>query len=315
MARKKIALVGAGQIGGTMALVLAQKQLGDVVLIDIPQTEGMPKGKALDIMEGRSVMGTSCNLTGSTDYADIAGADVVIVTAGVPRKPGMSRDDLLGINCGVIKTVGEAIKNTAPNAFVIVITNPLDAMVYNMQKVTGFPSNKVIGMAGVLDSSRLACFVAMELGVSAEDVKAVVMGGHGDTMVSLYDCVSVGGIPLSRLMSKEKFDELAKRTAGAGGEIVNLLVRGSAFYSPATSAIKMAEAYLLDKKSVLTCAVKLDGEYGVKGLYCGVPCVIGANGVEKIFDLSASMNDAEKAAFANSVEACKKNADWVDANT
>lgn len=266
MARKKIALVGAGQIGGTMALVLAQKQLGDVVLIDIPQTEGMPKGKALDIMEGRSVMGTSCNLTGSTDYADIAGADVVIVTAGVPRKPGMSRDDLLGINCGVIKTVGEAIKNTAPNAFVIVITNPLDAMVYNMQKVTGFPSNKVIGMAGVLDSSRLACFVAMELGVSAEDVKAVVMGGHGDTMVSLYDCVSVGGIPLSRLMNKEKFDELAKRTAGAGGEIVNLLVRGSAFYSPATSAIKMAEAYLLDKKSVLTCAVKLDGEYGVKGL-------------------------------------------------
>lgn len=315
MARKKIALVGAGQIGGTMALVLAQKQLGDVVLIDIPQTEGMPKGKALDIMEGRSVMGTSCNLSGSTDYADIAGSDVVIVTAGVPRKPGMSRDDLLSINCGVIKTVGEAIKNTAPNAFVIVITNPLDAMVYNMQKVTGFPSSKVIGMAGVLDSSRLACFVAMELGVSAEDVKAVVMGGHGDTMVSLYDCVSVGGIPLSRLMNKEKFEELAKRTAGAGGEIVNLLVRGSAFYSPATSAIKMAEAYLLDKKSVLTCAVKLNGEYGVNGQYCGVPCVIGANGVEKIFDLSSTMTAEEKAAFDKSVDACKKNAEWVDANT
>ncbi len=313
MARKKIALVGAGQIGGTMALVLAQKNLGDVMLIDIPMTEGMPKGKALDIMEGRSVINSSVELQGSTDYADIAGADVVIVTAGFPRMPGMSRDDLLTKNCGVIKTVGEAIKQHAPNAFVIVITNPLDAMVYNMQKVTGFDSSKVIGMAGVLDSSRLACFVAMELGVSADDVKAIVMGGHGDTMVSLYDCVSVGGIPLPQLMSKEKFEELAARTANAGGEIVNLLGRGSAFYSPATSAIKMAEAYLLDKKSVLTCAVKLNGEYGVNGLYCGVPCVIGSNGVEKIFEIK--MNEAEKAAFDKSVAACKKNADWVDANT
>ena len=315
MARKKIALVGAGQIGGTMALVLAQKQLGDVVLIDIPMTEGMPKGKALDIMEGRSVINSSVELSGSTDYSAIAGADVVIVTAGFPRMPGMSRDDLLEKNCGVIKTVGEAIKATAPNAFVIVITNPLDAMVYNMQKVTGFPSNRVIGMAGVLDSSRLACFVAMELGVSAEDVKAIVMGGHGDTMVSLYNCVSVGGIPLPQLMTKEKFNELAARTADAGGEIVRLLGRGSAFYSPATSAIKMAEAYLLDKKSVLTCAVQLNGEYGEasKGLYCGVPCVIGANGVEKIFKIE--MNDAEKAAFDKSVEACKKNAEWVDAHT
>ena len=222
ISRKKIALVGAGQIGGTMALVLAQKGLGDVVLIDIPQTEGMPKGKALDIMEGRSVINSSVNLTGSTDYADLAGADVVIVTAGVPRKPGMSRDDLLGINCGVIKTVGEAIKQHAPEAFVIVITNPLDAMVYNMQKVTGFPSNRVVGMAGVLDSSRLACFVAMELGVSADDVKAIVMGGHGDTMVSLYECVSVGGIPLPQLMDRETFDRIAARTANAGGEIVLL---------------------------------------------------------------------------------------------
>lgn len=313
MARKKVALVGAGQIGGTMALVLAQKNLGDVILIDIPQTEGMPKGKALDIMEGRSVINSSVELTGSTNYEDLAGSDVVIVTAGVPRKPGMSRDDLLGINCGVIKTVGEAIKKNAPNAFVIVITNPLDAMVYNMQKVTGFPSNRVIGMAGVLDSSRLATFVAMELGVNPEDVKTIVMGGHGDTMVSMYDYVSVGGIPLAQLMTKEKFDELAKRTANAGGEIVNLLVRGSAFYSPATSAIKMAEAYLLDKKSVLTCAVKLNGEYGVTGLYCGVPCVIGANGVEKIFEVK--MTAEERAAFDKSVEACKKNAAWVDANT
>lgn len=313
MARKKIALVGAGQIGGTMALVLAQKQLGDVILIDIPQTEGMPKGKALDIMEGRSVINSSVNLSGSTDYADLKGADVVIVTAGVPRKPGMSRDDLLGINCGVIKTVAEAIKEHAPNAFVIVITNPLDAMVYNMQKQTGFPSNRVIGMAGVLDSARLACFVADELGVSVEDVKALVMGGHGDTMVSLYECVSVGGIPLPQLMSKEKFAELAKRTAGAGGEIVNLLVRGSAFYSPATSAIHMAEAYLLDKKSVFSCAAMLNGEYGVKGLYCGVPVVVGANGVEKI--LEVKMNDEEMAAFQKSIEAVKKNAEWVDSHT
>lgn len=312
--RKKISLVGAGQIGGTMALALAQKGLGDVLLIDIPMPQGnLPQGKALDIMEGRSVINSSVNLSGSTDYADMAGSDVVIVTAGVPRKPGMSRDDLLGINCGIIKTVGEAIKKNAPDAFVIVITNPLDAMVYNMQKVTGFPSNRVVGMAGVLDSSRLACFVAMELGVSAEDVKAIVMGGHGDTMVSLYECVSVGGIPLPQLMDKAKFDELAARTANAGGEIVNLLVKGSAFYSPGLSAVKMAEAYLLDKKSVLTCAVKLNGEYGVEGLYCGVPAVIGGNGVEKIFEVK--LNEAEQAAFDKSVEAVKKNAAWVDANT
>lgn len=312
--RKKISLVGAGQIGGTMALALAQKGLGDVLLIDIPMPQGnLPQGKALDIMEGRSVINSSVNLSGSTDYADMVGSDVVIVTAGVPRKPGMSRDDLLGINCGIIKTVGEAIKKNAPDAFVIVITNPLDAMVYNMQKVTGFPSNKVVGMAGVLDSSRLACFVAMELGVSAEDVKAIVMGGHGDTMVSLYEYVSVGGIPLPQLMEKSKFDELAARTANAGGEIVNLLVKGSAFYSPGLSAVKMAEAYLLDKKSVLTCAVKLNGEYGVNGLYCGVPVVIGGNGVEKIFEVK--LNEAEQAAFDKSVEAVKKNAAWVDANT
>ena len=313
MARKKIALVGAGQIGGTMALVLAQKNLGDVVLIDIPQTQGMPKGKALDIMEGRSVINSSVDLQGSTDYSAIKGADVVIVTAGFPRMPGMSRDDLLDKNCGVIKTVAEAIKENAPDAFVIVITNPLDAMVYSMQKQSGLPANKVIGMAGVLDSARLACFVADELGVSVEDVKALVMGGHGDTMVSIMECVSVGGIPVSQLMSKEKFAELAKGTAGAGGEIVNLLGRGSAFYSPATSAIHMAEAYLLDKKSVFSCAAKLNGEYGVSGLYCGVPVVVGANGVEKI--LEVKMSAEEKAAFDKSVEACKKNAEWVDAHT
>ena len=313
MARKKIALVGAGQIGGTMALVLAQKQLGDVVLIDIPMTQGMPKGKALDIQEGRSVIRSSVDLQGSTDYSAIKGADVVIVTAGFPRMPGMSRDDLLEKNCGVIKTVAEAIKENAPDAFVIVITNPLDAMVYNMQKQSGLPANKVIGMAGVLDSARLACFVADELKVSVEDVQALVMGGHGDTMVSIYECVSVAGIPLPQLMSREKFDELAKRTAGAFGEIVPLLGRGSAFYSPATSAVHMAEAYLLDKKSVFSCAAKLSGEYGISGLYFGVPAVIGANGVEKI--LEVKLSDDEKAAFEKSVAACKKNAEWVDAHT
>ena len=308
MARKKIALVGAGQIGGTMALVLAQKQLGDVVLIDV--AEGVPQGKALDIMEGRLVLNTSCEVTGSNSYDSLTGSDVVIVTAGLPRKPGMSRDDLLEVNYNIIEKVGQGIKEKAPNALVIVVTNPLDAMVYAMQKVTGFPADRVVGMAGVLDSARLACFVAMELGVSAEDVQALVMGGHGDTMVSLFDFVSVGGIPLPQLRDKATFDKLAKRTAGAGGEIVNLLKTGSAFYSPGVSAIQMAEAYLLDKKSVVTVAAKLDGQYGVKGLYCGVPVVMGAKGVEKIFEVK--LNAEEKAAFDKSVEAVKDLVSWVD---
>lgn len=309
MARKKIALVGAGQIGGTMALVLAQKQLGDVVLIDV--AEGVPQGKALDIMEGRLVLGTSCIVNGSNDYASLKDSDVVIVTAGLPRKPGMSRDDLLDVNYGIIEKVGLAIKEHAPNAFVIVVTNPLDAMVYAMQKVSGLPAHKVVGMAGVLDSARLACFVAMELGVSAESVQAIVMGGHGDTMVGLYDFCSVGGIPLKQLMSKENFDKLAKRTAGAGGEIVALLKTGSAFYSPGVSAIEMAESYLLDKKKVVTVAASLNGEYGVAGgLYCGVPVIIGENGVEKIFEVS--MTDEEKKGFDVSVAAVKDLVSWVD---
>ncbi|MCL1908465.1 MAG: malate dehydrogenase [Holophagaceae bacterium] len=308
MARKKISLVGAGQIGGTMALALAQKQLGDIVLIDV--VEGVPQGKALDIMEGRLSIGTSAVLTGTNEYCDLAGSDVVIVTAGVPRKPGMTRDDLLNINFGIIEKVGQAIKASAPKAFVIVVTNPLDAMVYAMQKVTCLPSERVVGMAGVLDSSRLACFVAMELGVAADDVQAVVMGGHGPSMVSLYDFVSVSGIPLPQLMNRETFDKLSKRTAMAGDEIVGLLKTGSAFYSPGLSAIKMAEAYLLDKKSVLTCAAMLDGQYGVKGLYCGVPVVMGAGGVEKIIEVK--LKDDEKASFDKSVEAVKGNADWVD---
>ncbi|HSQ42163.1 MAG TPA: malate dehydrogenase [Fibrobacteraceae bacterium] len=309
MSRKKIALVGAGQIGGTMALVLAQKQLGDVVLIDI--AEGVPQGKALDIMEGRLVLGTSAVVTGSNDYAALKGADVVIVTAGLPRKPGMSRDDLLDVNFGIIEKVAKAIKENAPNAFVIVVTNPLDAMVYAMQKVSGLPSNKVVGMAGVLDSARLACFVAMELGVSAESVQAIVMGGHGDAMVGLYDFCSVGGIPLKQLMDKATFDKLAKRTAGAGGEIVAMLKTGSAFYSPGVSAVEMAESYLLDKKKVVTVAAALNGEYGVNGgLYCGVPVVIGANGVEKVFEIKMAAD--EKAAFDKSVTAVKDLVAWVN---
>jgi len=309
MARNKIALVGAGQIGGTMALVLAQKQLGDVVLIDI--AEGVPAGKALDIMEGRLVLGTSCLVSGSNDYGDLEGSDVVIVTAGLPRKPGMSRDDLLEVNYNIIKKVGTAIKEHAPNAFVIVVTNPLDAMVYAMQKVSGLPQTKVVGMAGVLDSARLACFVAMELGVSAESVQAIVMGGHGDTMVGLYDFCSVGGIPLKQLMDKTTFDKLTKRTAGAGGEIVALLKTGSAFYSPGVSAIDMAESYLLDKKKVVTVAAALNGEYGVKGgLYCGVPVVIGEKGVEKIFEVK--LTDEEKKAFDVSVAAVLDLVAWVD---
>jgi malate dehydrogenase len=308
MARKKIALVGAGQIGGTMALVLAQKQLGDVVLIDI--SEGVPQGKALDIMEGRCVIPTAADIIGSNDYSQMDGADVVIVTAGLPRKPGMSRDDLLDVNYGIIKAVGQEIKDRAPNAFVIVVTNPLDAMVYAMQKVTGFATEKVVGMAGVLDSSRLACFVAMELGVAAEDVRALVMGGHGDTMVSIYNGCSIAGVPVSQLMDRATFDKLAERTAKAGGEIVALLKTGSAFYSPGLSAVHMAEAYLLDKKSVVTCAASLNGEYGVNGLYCGVPVIMGADGVEKILEIR--LEDDEKAAFQRSVDAVKDLVSWVD---
>ncbi len=308
MSRKKIALVGAGQIGGTMALVCAQKELGDVVMVDI--SEGMPQGKALDIQEGRSVIPSSSNLSGSNDYSALKGSDVVIVTAGLPRKPGMSRDDLLEINCGIIEKVGTAIKENAPDALVIVVTNPLDAMVYKMQKVTGFDSKKVVGMAGVLDSSRLACFIADELGVSASDVNAVVMGGHGDTMVGIYEAASVSGIPVKELMTKETFDSLAARTAKAGGEIVALLKTGSAFYSPGLSAVHMAEAYLKDSKTVLTCAAQLNGEYGIDGLYCGVPIIMGAKGVEKILEIS--LTEEERKAFDVSVEAVKGLVEWVD---
>ncbi len=305
-ARKKIALIGAGMIGGTLAHLCETKNLGDVVLFDI--AEGLPQGKALDISQSSAVDGHDVHLKGTNDYADIAGSDVVIVTAGVPRKPGMSRDDLVAINTGIIKTVGENIKKHAPNAFVIVITNPLDAMVYVMQKVSGLPANKVVGMAGVLDSSRFAFFLSEALGVSISDINAFVLGGHGDTMVPVVGYTTISGIPLPELVKQgwikqDALDKIVQRTRDGGAEIVNLLKTGSAFYAPAASAIRMAEAYIYDKKRILPVAAHLNGEFGVKDLYVGVPAVIGAGGVEKVVEISLSSE--EKAMFDKSVAAVK----------
>jgi malate dehydrogenase len=304
MARKKIALIGAGQIGGTLALLAGQKELGDVVLVDL--FEGVAKGKALDLQETRGVQKFDVNLTGggTTDYGIIDGADVCIVTAGVPRKPGMSRDDLLKVNLDAISKVAEGIKKHAPNAFVIVITNPLDSMVYAMYKITGFAKNKVVGMAGVLDSARFQYFVAEGAGVSPQDVQAMVLGGHGDDMVPVIRYCSVAGIPLPKLLDKAKIDAIVDRTRKGGGEIVQLLGTGSAFYAPAASAIAMAESYLRDKKRVLPCSAYLDGQYGVDGVFVGVPVVIGAAGVERVVELDLA--DEEKAMFARSVESVKK---------
>ncbi len=312
MARDKIALIGAGQIGGTLALLAGLKELGDVALFDV--VEGMPAGKALDLVESSPVEGFNALIKGSSDYADIEGADVVIVTAGVPRKPGMSRDDLISINAGVIKSVGENIKRYAPDAFVIVITNPLDAMVWAMQKVTGLAPNKVVGMAGVLDSARFRWFLAEEFKVSVEDVTAFVLGGHGDSMVPLVRYSTVAGIPLPDLVkmgwtTQERLDKIVQRTRDGGAEIVNLLKTGSAFYAPAASAIAMAESYLKDQKRVLPCAAHLSGQYGVKDLYVGVPVVIGAGGVERIVEIELSGED--RAAFDKSVAAVKSLCDAV----
>ncbi len=313
MARSKIALIGAGQIGGTLALLAGMKELGDITLFDI--VEGTPQGKALDLAELAPVEGFDSRLTGVNDYAGLAGADVIIVTAGVPRKPGMSRDDLLSINLKVMDAVGAGIKQHAPDAFVICITNPLDAMVWALQKSSGLPPRKVVGMAGVLDSSRFRYFLAEEFNVSVEDVTAFVLGGHGDDMVPLTRYSTVAGIPLPDLVamgwtSQAKIDAIVERTRKGGGEIVNLLKTGSAFYAPAASAIAMAESYLRDKKRVLPCAAYLDGEYGIKGMYVGVPVVIGAEGVERILEIQ--MTEPEKAMFAKSfasvqslVDACK----------
>ena len=306
MARKKIALVGAGQIGGTLALLAGQKELGDVTLLDIPDAEGVAKGKALDIAQLTPVAGYDAGYSGTSNYADIKGADVVIVTAGVPRKPGMSRDDLVGINARVMQAVGKGIKENAPNAFVIVITNPLDAMVGLMREVTGFKPNMVVGMAGVLDSARFRLFLAQEFKVSVEDVTAFVLGGHGDSMVPLARYSTVAGIPLPDLIkmgwtTQDKLDKIIQRTRDGGAEIVNLLKTGSAFYAPAASAIAMAESFLKDKKRLLPCAAYLSGQYGVKDMYVGVPVVIGAGGVEKVVEIS--LNAAEKAMFDKSVAA------------
>ena len=306
MARKKIALIGAGNIGGTLAHLAALKGLGDVVLFDV--AEGLPQGKALDLSQCGPVEGFSGTITGTNDYADIAGADVIIVTAGVARKPGMSRDDLLGINLKVMKAVGEGIKNNAPQAFVICITNPLDAMVWALREFSGLPHNMVVGMAGVLDSSRFSHFLADEFEVSVKDVTSFVLGGHGDTMVPVISYSAVSGIPVPDLIamgmsSQEKIDAIVKRTRGGGGEIVALLKTGSAYYAPATSGIAMAEAYLYDQKRVLPCAAYVSGEYGVNDLYVGVPVMLGAGGVEKIVEIK--LDDEAKGNLQVSVDAVK----------
>ena len=306
MARHKIALVGSGNIGGTLALLVGLKELGDVVLFDIQ--DGVPQGKALDIAESSPVEGFDSRMSGASDYSAIEGADVVIVTAGVPRKPGMSRDDLLSINSGVMATVGAGIAKYAPNAFVICITNPLDAMVWVLREKSGLPAHKVVGMAGVLDSARFRYFLAEEFNVSVEDVTAFVLGGHGDTMVPLVRYSTVAGIPLPDLVkmgwtTQERLDKIVQRTRDGGAEIVNLLKTGSAFYAPAASAIVMAESYLKDKKRVLPCAAALTGQYGVKDMYVGVPTVIGAGGVEKIVEIE--LNADEQAMFDKSVASVK----------
>ena len=306
MARNKIALIGAGQIGGTLALLAGLKELGDVVLFDI--ADGVPQGKALDLAEAAPVEGFDAKLSGASSYEAIAGSDVIIVTAGVPRKPGMSRDDLLGINLKVMEAVGAGIKQYAPDAFVICITNPLDAMVWALQKASGLPATKVVGMAGVLDSARFRYFLADEFNVSVQDVTAFVLGGHGDDMVPSVRYSTVAGIPLPDLVkmgwtTQERIDAIVKRTRGGGGEIVNLLKTGSAFYAPASSAISMAESYLKDQRRVLPCAAYLDGEYGVKGMYVGVPVILGANGVEKIVEISLDADETKM--FATSVASVK----------
>jgi malate dehydrogenase len=307
MARKKIALIGAGNIGGTLAHLAAQKELGDIVLFDV--AEGLPQGKALDLSQCGPVEGFDAAITGTNDYADIAGADVIIVTAGVARKPGMSRDDLLGINLKVMKSVGEGIAANAPDAFVICITNPLDAMVWALREFSGLPHNKVVGMAGVLDSARFSTFLAWEFGVSVRDVTSFVLGGHGDTMVPVAEYSTIKGIPVPDLIkmgrsTQERMDAIVKRTANGGGEIVGLLKTGSAFYAPAASAIAMAESYLGDQKRILPCAANLTGQYGVDNLYVGVPVVIGAGGVEQVIEIE--LTEQAKAGLQVSIDAVKE---------
>jgi malate dehydrogenase len=297
MARTKIALIGGGNIGGVLAEQAAYRELADVVLFDV--VEDMPQGKALDLAEGAPLLGSDATITGTNSYEGIAGADVVIITAGLARKPGMSRDDLLATNLKIMTQVAEGVRDNAPDAYVIVVSNPLDAMVYQFKKISGFPKNRVVGQAGVLDSTRFRAFVAWELGVSVQDVTALVLGGHGDTMVPLIRYCTVAGIPVEQLLPKAKIDEIVERTKGAGGEVVGLLKTGSAFVSPAISALEMAEAIIKDKKRVLACACLCEGEYGVDGLYVGVPCVLGAGGVERIIEVE--LNEDERKLFEASV--------------
>jgi malate dehydrogenase len=302
MPRPKIALIGGGNIGGVLAEQIALRELGDIVIFDV--VDGLPQGKTLDIAEGAPLMDSDMQLRGTNAYEGIAGAELVIITAGLARKPGMSRDDLLKTNLGIMKQVAEGVKTHAPQATVIVVSNPLDAMVYTFKQVSGFPKNRVVGMAGVLDSARFRAFVAWELGVSVQDVTALVLGGHGDTMVPLVRYCTVAGIPVSKLLAKGKIDAIVERTKNAGGEVVALLKTGSAFVSPALSALEMAESILKDKKRVLACACYLEGEYGASGLYVGVPCVLGANGVEKVIEIE--LDPEERKLFDASLDHVRK---------
>jgi malate dehydrogenase len=307
--KKKIGLVGGGQIGGNLALLAVQKQLGEVVLYDIPAAEGLVKGKALDINQLAAVDGYDCRVTGTTDWKDVAGSDVVIITAGMPRKPGMSREDLLEVNLKIMKDVAANVKVQVPKAFVINVANPLDAMVYALHKITGFPKHQVVGMAGVLDTARFKFFVAEALGVSMRDVEALVLGGHGDDMVPLLGQATVGGVPLTQLLSREKLEAIVERTRKGGGELVALYKTGSAYFAPAASAIAMAEAYVFDRKRVFPAAALLEGQYGINGFFMGVPVIIGAGGVEKVIELELSA--AEKAELQKSFQSVKKTVDEV----
>lgn len=307
--KKKIGLIGGGQIGGNLALLAMQKGLGDVVLYDIPAAEGLVKGKALDMNQLAAVDGYDCRVTGTSDWKDVAGADVVIITAGVPRKPGMSREDLLEVNLKIMRDVAGNLKTHCPKAFVINIANPLDAMVYALQKITGFPKNQVVGMAGVLDSSRFKCFVAEALGCSIRDIEALVLGGHGDNMVPILRMATVGGVPLTQLLPADKLEAIVERTRKGGGELVALYKTGSAYFAPAASAIAMAESYLQDRKRVMPAAAMLEGEFGINGYFMGVPVTIGAGGVEKVHALELTAD--EKAALEKSFASVKKTVDSV----
>ena len=304
MARYKIALIGGGQIGGNLALIAAEKELGDIVIFDIPKMEGIVKGKALDIMQLRPHDGYDVNIKGTSDYKDIEGSDVIVITAGLPRKPGMDREDLMSINLNIMKDVAKNVKEYAPDSFVIVISNPLDAMVYTFYKVSGFSKNNVVGMAGALDSGRFRTFIAMETGYSVQDITCMGLGGHGDSMVPITRLATVGGVPLTDMVSAERLTEIENRTRYAGGEIVKLLGNGSAYYAPAQCAMEMAESYLKDKKRVIPCAALCEGEFGIDGYFIGVPTVIGCGGVEKILEIK--LNSDERSMLNNTLDVVKK---------